>query len=139
MPLHLWLVNCRQVDRSAAEYRKRTVYNAREAGFRSLLPWLKRNLVQSFQFFCVFSVPGSFNVWTPKAHEKAEPRREEACAICAVKDWLENRHDVCLFKEASSMTTWSTRFYTTVEKMLATKRTMTGVLMGAAIHILLRH
>ena len=66
----------------------------------------------------MFSVPGSFNDWTTKAHEKAEPRREEACVICAVKDWLENRHEVYLFKEATSTTTWSKHFYTTEDNLL---------------------
>ena len=53
--------HCRKVHKSVAEYRKRTLYKAREAGMQSLLPWLKRNLVQSFQFFRMFPVPGSIN------------------------------------------------------------------------------
>ena len=103
--------HCRQVHNGVAEYRKRTFYKAREAGMQPLLPWGKRSMVQSFQFFRMFSVPGSRNEWTTKAHERAEPRREEACVICAVKDWLENRHEVYLFKEATNTTTWSKHFY----------------------------
>ena len=71
--------HCRNVHKSVSEYRKRTLYKAREAGMRPLLAWLKRSLVQTFQFFRMFSVPGSFNEWTTKAHEKAEPRRDETC------------------------------------------------------------
>jgi hypothetical protein len=63
-----------------------------------LLPRVKRSMVQSFQFFRLHSVPGSCNEWTAKAREEAQLRREEACAVCAVKDWLENRHPVYLFQ-----------------------------------------
>ena len=72
-----------------AEYRKRTFFKARAAGLCSLLPWVKRSMVQSFQFFRLHSVPSSCNDWTTKATQQAELRREEACAVCAVKDWLE--------------------------------------------------
>ena len=65
--------HCSQVHRGVAEYRKRTLYKAHEAGMQRLLPWFKRNMVQSLQFFRMFSVPGSCNNWTTKAHEKAEP------------------------------------------------------------------
>ena len=57
------------------------------------------------------SVPGSCNDWTMKALETAVPRREEACAVCAVKDWLENRFRVYLFKEGTESTTWRRFFY----------------------------
>ena len=67
--------------------------------------------MQSFQFFWLHSVPSSFNDWTMKATKKAEHRREEACAVCAVKDWLENRHEVHLFKEGARLTTWLEQFY----------------------------
>ena len=77
-----------------AEYRKRTFFKARAAGLCPLLPWVKRSMVQSFQFFRLHSVPSSFNDWTTKATQQAELRREEACAVCAVKDWLENRYPV---------------------------------------------
>ena len=46
-----------------------------------------------------------------KAHKEYEPRREEACAVCAVKDWLENRHQVYLFQEATGATTWRHRYF----------------------------
>ena len=67
--------------------------------------------MQSFQFFRLHSVPSSCNDWTMKATQKAELRREEACAVCAVKDWLENRYEVYLFAEATSTTTWMKHFY----------------------------
>ena len=35
-----------------------TFYKAREAGLCPLLPWVKRNMVQSFQFFRLHSVHG---------------------------------------------------------------------------------
>ena len=41
-----------------------------------------------------------------KATQRAQPRREEACAVCAVKGWLEDRYPVCLFQDAARTTTW---------------------------------
>ena len=65
-----------------------------------MLPWQKRSMVQSLQDFRLFSTPGSPNEWTSKTHEGSQPRREEACVICAVKDWLENRHKGYLFQRS---------------------------------------
>ena len=96
---------------SPAEARKRIFYKAREAGYVPLLPWVKRNMVQGYQFFRLHSVPSSVNDWTMKATTKAVHRREEACAICAMKDWLENRHEVYLFQEGTQTTTWRRHFY----------------------------
>jgi hypothetical protein len=72
---------------------------------------VKRNMIQGFQYFKQYSVPNSCNDWTKKAHTEAQPRREEACAVCAVKGWLENRMEVYLFKEACGTTTWARQFY----------------------------
>ena len=41
-----------------------------------------------------------------KRTKEAVPRREEACAVCAVRDWLESRCPVRLFSAASGTTTW---------------------------------
>ena len=41
-----------------------------------------------------------------EATTKAVPRREEDCAVCAVRDWLENRYPVRLVSAASGTTTW---------------------------------
>ena len=86
--------HCRRRHKSFAEYRKRTIYKAREAGIQPLLPWLKRQLAQSFQFFRFFCAPGTPNEWMSKTHESAVSRREEACAVCACKDWVKNRYEV---------------------------------------------
>ena len=99
--------HCKREHKGFAEYRKRTIYKAREAGMQPLLPWLKRQMAQSFQFFRFFCAPGSQNEWTSKTHSTAVPRREEACAICACKDWLNKRFEVYLFKEATGTTTWA--------------------------------
>ena len=103
--------HCSMKHGGYAEYRKRTFYKAREAGLSPLLPWVKRNMAQSFQFFRLHSVPGSVNDWTMKATKEAVARREEACVVCAVKDWLENRYKVCLFKQSSATSTWGRYFY----------------------------
>ena len=75
------------------------------------MPWNKRNMAQGFQFFRKHSVPYSFNDWTTKAMKEARPRQEQACAVCAVKDWLENRAEVNLFQEATGTATWKKQFY----------------------------
>ena len=90
--------HCRRKHGNIAEYRKRTFWKAREAGICPLLPWVKRNMAQSFQFFRIHSVPSSCNDWTARAAQKAELRREEACAVCAVKDCLEQLYEVYLFQ-----------------------------------------
>ena len=75
-----------RVHKGWAEYRKRVFYKAREAGLQPLLPWLKRQMAQSFQFFRNLCSPGTHIEWMSKTHEHVEPRREEACAVCACKD-----------------------------------------------------
>ena len=109
--------HCQRKHCGFAEYRKRVFYKARRAGPCELQPWVKRSMVQGFQFFRLHSVPASCNDYTSKAtqHAKAEPRREEACAVCAVKDWLENRYPVHLFNAGTRTTTWLKFFYATVE------------------------
>ena len=90
--------HCKREHKGFAEYRKRTIYKAREAGMQPLLPWLKRQMAQNFQFFRFFCAPGSQNEWTSNTHKTAVPRREEACAVCACKDWVNKRFEVYLFK-----------------------------------------
>jgi len=104
-------VHCALKHGNLAEYRKRCFYKARCCGLAELQPWVKRSMVQSFQFFRLHSVPSSLNEWTHKATQEAKLRREEACAVCAVKDWLENRFPVHLFKEATGTTTWAKFFF----------------------------
>lgn len=108
--------HCDRKHCGLAEYRKRTFYKAREAGLCPLLPWVKRNMVQSFQFFRLHSVPSSVNDWTMKATQSATLRREEACAVCAVKDWLENRYPVDLFEAATGTTTWQKHFFAAADE-----------------------
>ena len=74
-------------------------------GHQELQPWLKRQMAQNYQTFRFYCVPGSVNEWTSKAHGSLEPRREEACAVCARKDWLNNRFKVYLFQEVFGQTT----------------------------------
>ena len=102
--------HCHRNHYGFAEYRKRVFFKAREAGHCESHPWVKRNMVQAFQFFRLHSVPSSFNDYMLKAKRKAVPRREEACAVCAVRDWLENRYPVRLFTAASGTTTWKKFF-----------------------------
>jgi hypothetical protein len=102
--------HCRRKHKGFAEYRKRTIYKARESGMQPLLPWLKRQMAQSFQFFRFFCAPGMPNEWMSKTHESAVPRREEACAVCACKAWVNQRYEVYLFKEATGTTTWARHF-----------------------------
>ena len=76
-----------------AEYRKRLLWRAQQDGFKPLLPWVKRHILQSATFHLTFSVPGSFSLhWNhPEAIATARTRCEVACVVCARKDWLETR------------------------------------------------
>ena len=57
-----------------------------------------RSYVQSFAEHLCFSVAGSGeNEWTHTEEPRREVRREEACVVCARKDWLEHRYKVRLF------------------------------------------
>ena len=103
--------HCRREHVNWAEYRKRVFFNGRKEDPEEIHPALKRSIVQGVHFFHVHSVPGSCNEWSHRAVTEAEPRREEACAVCAVKDWLENRFAVYLFRPHASTTTWHKRLY----------------------------
>ena len=78
-----------------AEYRKRVLYLMAEAGCRPITAQEKRVMVQNFAHFQQFCHPGS------KANRftggEQVPRCEAACAICAQKDYLEQRHKLSLF------------------------------------------
>ena len=122
--------HCSRKHVNIAEYRKRTFWKARKAGICPLLPWVKRNMAQSFQFFRIHSVPSSCNDWTARAAEKAELRREEACAVCAVKDWLEQRHAVYLFQEGTCTTTWQRAFYAAEDQGASDEESDAGAAEG---------
>ena len=83
--------------------RKRLLWQAQQQGLTSLLPYVKRHLVQAAYCFLAYSVPSTMCLgWThPDSLAVAWPRCEVACVVCARKDWLENRFPVCLWKEAT--------------------------------------
>lgn len=58
-----------------------------------------------FIFFS-HSVPNvSSNDWVNNTFASAVPQRLEACVFCSVRDYLEHRYEVFLYKEATGMTT----------------------------------
>ena len=61
-----WEQHCRLMHGNAAEARKRIFYNAREAGNWHLFPWVKRNMLQWFQFCRLHPVRSSINDWMTK-------------------------------------------------------------------------
>ena len=75
-----------------AEYRKRLFWRAMKDGFKPLLPWVKRHMLESATFHLTYSVPGSFSLkWShPESFLVAKERSEVACVVCARKDWLES-------------------------------------------------
>ena len=95
--------HCTHAHGGYAEYRKRLLWRAQQDGFKPLLPWVKRHILQSATFHLTFSVPGSCSLhWNhPDAFEVATTRCEVACVICARKDWSENRFPVYLWREAT--------------------------------------
>ena len=79
--------HCTDAHGGYAEYRKRLLWRAQQDGFKPLLPWVKRHILQSATFHLTFSVPGSFSLhWNhPEALAVATTRCEVACVICARK------------------------------------------------------
>ena len=104
-----FLKHCSDAHGDYAEYRKRFLWRAQQDGFKPLLPWVKRHILQSATFHLTFSVPGSFSLhWNhPEAVEIAKTRCEVACVVCARKDWLEKRFSVYLWREATDKRTCS--------------------------------
>ena len=92
-------------------YRKQLFFHAREAGLQPIRSWTKRAMIRNFSFFQSFSVPCSLNDWSRKTLTHCQPRRLEARAICAVRDYLENRFEMYLFMEPSSKTSFNKFFY----------------------------
>ncbi len=72
------------------EYRKRLFWEAEKFPALPLDPQTKRNRLASFSHKLVYSTPGSGG--------KPEPRREEACVVCAHKGWLEQRYRAYVWK-----------------------------------------
>jgi hypothetical protein len=99
--------HCDQAHGDYAEYRKRLFWRAQEDGFKPLLPWVKRHMLESATFHLTYSVPGSFSLkWShPEAFLVAKERSEVACVVCARKDWLESRFTVYLWREATGSST----------------------------------
>ena len=89
-----------------AEYRKHLFWFAQKRGFLPLLPWQKRHILANLSFFQCFSTPESGAIeWSEAASiQTAVQRQEMGCAICARKDWLENRYRVYLWREPDSAT-----------------------------------
>ena len=79
--------HCGEAHGDYAEYRKRLFWRAQKDGFKPLLPWVKRHMLESATFHLTYSVPGSFGLkWShPEAFAKAQERSEVACVVCARK------------------------------------------------------
>ena len=83
--------HCEGIHGGYVEYRKHVFWKAAKAGLQPLQPWYKRFLLSTHAHFLRFSIPGSHVNDYCRSVDKAVPRRMEACAICAVKDWIEHR------------------------------------------------
>ena len=72
--------HCSDAHGGYAEYRKRLLWRAQQDGFKPLLPWVKRHILQSATFHLTFSVPGSLSLhWDrPEAIAVAKARCEVA-------------------------------------------------------------
>ena len=94
--------HCSEAHGDYAEYRKRLFWRAQKDGFKPLLPWVKRHMLESATFHLTYSVPASFSLkWVhPEAFLVAKERSEVACVVCARKDWLESRFTVYLWRAA---------------------------------------
>jgi hypothetical protein len=74
-------------------YRKRLFYEANKLVAQPLPKARKRQQLANFTHHLTFSRPGDGGA--------PEPRRQEACAVCARKDWLEFRYRTYLFQQCS--------------------------------------
>ena len=75
------------------EYRKRVFFEADELDALSLPRRRKRQQLSNFTYHLTHSLPGDGGA--------AQPRRTEACAVCARKGWLESRYRAYLFKPST--------------------------------------
>ena len=100
-----FLQHCTDAHGDYAEYRKRLLWRAQQDGFKPLLPWVKRHMLQSATFHLTFSVPGSLSLhWHhPEALAIATTRCEVARVICARKDWSDHRFHVYLCFSSSGL------------------------------------
>jgi len=103
------LKHCRAEHGDYAEYRKRLFWRAQKDGFKPLLPWVKRHILESATFHLTYSVPGSHSLKMshPETFARARERTEVPCVVCARKDWLENRFTVHLWREADGSSSLS--------------------------------
>jgi len=103
------LKHCCEAHGDYAEYRKRLFWRVQKDGFKPLLPWVKRHILESATFHLTYSVPGSFSLkWNhPEAFRVAKERSEVACVVCARKDWLESRFTVYLWRKADGASSYS--------------------------------
>ena len=101
--LRAFFEHCTKKHGDYAEYRKRLFWRTQKDGFKPLLPWVKRHILQSATFHLTYSIPGSFSLkWShPDPFNAAMVRSEVACVVCARKDWLENRFRVYLWRQAT--------------------------------------
>ena len=54
--------HCSEAHGDYAEYRKRLFWRAQIDGFKPLLPWVKRHMLESATFHLTYSVPGSLSL-----------------------------------------------------------------------------
>ena len=101
--------HCSEAHGDHAEYRKRLFWRAQKDGFKPLLPWVKRHMLESATFHLTYSVPGSFSLkWShPEAFLAAKERCEVACVVCARKDWLESRFTAYLWRKADGASSYA--------------------------------
>ena len=91
--------HCKCMHGNFVEYREHVFWKAQEHGLHPQAWWQRRSILSAHAFFHRFSIPGSHVNDYCRSFDKAVPRRMEACAICAVKDWIEHRTRMYLFAE----------------------------------------
>ena len=89
--------HCEHKHGNWSEYRKRLFYEADLHMAQSLPKQRKRQQLANFTYHLTHSIPGD--------GEPPEPRRQEACAVCARKGWLEARYRVYLFRPWTNQST----------------------------------
>ena len=89
--------HCQIIHGNLIECRRHVFWKAEEARLQPFRPWCKRAILNNHALFHRFSILTTNINHYCEGLGKDVPRRMEACAICAMRDWIERRTQIYLF------------------------------------------
>ena len=93
LPKDLWAHSVKE-HHSWAEARKRLIFEVQQRTSVPLQPIEKRRLARNFMHDLLYSYPGRNTV----QRDKCTMRQIVACAVCAVKDWIDDFYPCYMWK-----------------------------------------